>query len=324
MENVLRTGPPTYDDNGRYTGPLDSTGGGQGLIGKEGRNFATKSAAAWPAKLCEELARLMLKICPAQETGKKNGGQKRTRETEAGTPPQERKEKRRRTETPTTRERISKGDLAKHREGLDIGPCKVYVGRAPAPGGLISKWSNPFKLGKDGSRQEVLEKLEAFLREEKRADGLEELRGKTLLCHCSKRVACHADILVKLLGETGKNNRKNTEETGAEETTKTDEDVTMTNLTTTAPYFLGTAKEEDPLTTYIDDGLPVKSGGFKGEDREEEQTSNPDVGWTGRGPPRRANYMGKDKPYSDGGGGSVHQGGGTRTNDVIQNGWSQV
>lgn len=68
----------------------------------------------------------------------------------------------------------------------------VYVGRP-------SKWGNPFIIGKDGSREEVIEKYKQFL--ESRPDLVEaaraELRGKNLVCWCAP-LACHADVLMDI------------------------------------------------------------------------------------------------------------------------------
>jgi hypothetical protein len=70
----------------------------------------------------------------------------------------------------------------------------VYIGRG-------SKWGNPFVIGKDGTREEVLDKYSAMimshptLRQE-----LPELIGKRLGCYC-KPLACHGDFLVQLIEE---------------------------------------------------------------------------------------------------------------------------
>jgi hypothetical protein len=67
----------------------------------------------------------------------------------------------------------------------------VYIGRP-------SKWGNPFVVGKHGSREQVIERYEAWLlgREELVA-ALGELRGKVLGGWCAPR-ACHGDVLVRL------------------------------------------------------------------------------------------------------------------------------
>ena len=62
-----------------------------------------------------------------------------------------------------------------------------------------SKWGNPFQIGRDGSREQVITLYEIHLR--RRPDllaALPGLAGKRLGCHC-KPEACHGDVLVKLL-----------------------------------------------------------------------------------------------------------------------------
>ena len=73
-------------------------------------------------------------------------------------------------------------------------PHDVYIGRP-------SKWGNPFSIGLDGNREEVILKYEAYIRA--RPDllkALPELKGKTLGCWCSPH-PCHGDVLVKLIEE---------------------------------------------------------------------------------------------------------------------------
>lgn len=64
-----------------------------------------------------------------------------------------------------------------------------------------SKWGNPFQIGRDGSRERVIQMYEVHVR--RRPDllaALPELAGKGLGCYC-KPEACHGDVLVKLLRE---------------------------------------------------------------------------------------------------------------------------
>jgi hypothetical protein len=64
----------------------------------------------------------------------------------------------------------------------------VYCGRP-------SIWGNPFEIGKDGTRKEVIEKFKKYLlANEELVDKLPELRGKILGCWCAPK-ACHCDIL---------------------------------------------------------------------------------------------------------------------------------
>jgi hypothetical protein len=70
-------------------------------------------------------------------------------------------------------------------------PYDVYIGRP-------SKWGNPFVIGKDGSREDVIEKYEEWLfANEELYEAIIELRGKVLGCFCSP-LACHGDILAEL------------------------------------------------------------------------------------------------------------------------------
>jgi uncharacterized protein DUF4326 len=71
----------------------------------------------------------------------------------------------------------------------------IYIGRP-------SKWSNPFKIGRDGSRQEVIQKYKDMI-----IVNIElikqiplELKGKTLGCWC-KPYQCHGDVLAELAGK---------------------------------------------------------------------------------------------------------------------------
>ena len=69
----------------------------------------------------------------------------------------------------------------------------IYIGRP-------SKWGNPFEIGKDGSREEVIAKYYDYimLKPELLA-ALPELKDKVLGCWCSP-LACHGDVLAELAG----------------------------------------------------------------------------------------------------------------------------
>jgi len=67
----------------------------------------------------------------------------------------------------------------------------VYIGR-PSP------WGNPFVIGRDGTRIEVIEKYRQWiLTQPDLLARLPELKSKTLGCWCSP-AACHGDVLVEL------------------------------------------------------------------------------------------------------------------------------
>ena len=72
-------------------------------------------------------------------------------------------------------------------------PYDVYIGRP-------SKWGNPFKIGVDGTREEVIEKYRNYIMDSSLLEDIQELKGKTLGCYC-KPAACHGDILAELVEE---------------------------------------------------------------------------------------------------------------------------
>jgi hypothetical protein len=76
-------------------------------------------------------------------------------------------------------------------------PFDVYIGRE-CNGFSRSKWANPYKIGRDGDREGVIRKFEAYLcsRPDLLAD-LPELVGKVLGCWCAPH-ACHGDVLLRL------------------------------------------------------------------------------------------------------------------------------
>jgi len=72
----------------------------------------------------------------------------------------------------------------------------IYIGRP-------SKWGNPFSIGIDGTRKEVIEKYEKYILGNKELmNDLHELEGKILGCWCKPK-ACHGDVLVKLIERKG-------------------------------------------------------------------------------------------------------------------------
>jgi len=67
----------------------------------------------------------------------------------------------------------------------------IYIGR---PG----KWGNPFEIGKDGTREEVIEKYRVWIMTQPQLLArVKDLKGKVLGCFC-KPLACHGDILAEL------------------------------------------------------------------------------------------------------------------------------
>lgn len=70
----------------------------------------------------------------------------------------------------------------------------VYIGRP-------SKWGNPFVIGVDGTRSEVIEKFKEYLYSSPELmSSLHELVGKDLVCWCKPK-ACHGDVLLQAVEE---------------------------------------------------------------------------------------------------------------------------
>ena len=73
-------------------------------------------------------------------------------------------------------------------------PYDIYIGRP-------SKFGNPFIVGKDGTRDEVIEKYRTWIMNQPQLlKELPKLKNKTLGCWC-KPNKCHGDILIELIGE---------------------------------------------------------------------------------------------------------------------------
>ena len=67
----------------------------------------------------------------------------------------------------------------------------VYIGRP-------SIWGNPFNIGKDGTRADVIKKYRAYLLNNgELMDKVASLHGKTLGCWCSPK-PCHGDVLQEI------------------------------------------------------------------------------------------------------------------------------
>lgn len=75
----------------------------------------------------------------------------------------------------------------------------VYIGRAvPRSGFKASIWGNPFIIGKDGTRDEVMAKYRTWLLANSNLlKKVPELKGKVLGCWCAPE-ACHGDVLAEL------------------------------------------------------------------------------------------------------------------------------
>lgn len=74
-------------------------------------------------------------------------------------------------------------------------PGAVYIGRP-------TKWGNPFVIGRDGGRAEVIAKYKAWLLRNPQLvqAAKHELRGKSLVCWCAPE-ACHGDVLMSIAND---------------------------------------------------------------------------------------------------------------------------
>ncbi len=68
----------------------------------------------------------------------------------------------------------------------------VYIGRP-------SIFGNPYIVGIDGSRTEVIEKYRRYLalNNSLREEVIKQLKGKDLVCWCSPK-QCHGDVLIEI------------------------------------------------------------------------------------------------------------------------------
>jgi hypothetical protein len=82
----------------------------------------------------------------------------------------------------------------KRSKGWKMPPNTVYVGRP-------TRWGNPYKIGVDGSREEVIAKYREWLKKklEEKPAFLDPLKGKDLACWCPPNKPCHADVIIEFL-----------------------------------------------------------------------------------------------------------------------------
>lgn len=68
----------------------------------------------------------------------------------------------------------------------------IYIGRP-------SKWGNPYKITKNQTREQAIEKYRLYIMQHPELlRDLYQLKGKTLGCFC-KPLACHGDVLVEMV-----------------------------------------------------------------------------------------------------------------------------
>lgn len=79
---------------------------------------------------------------------------------------------------------------ARGRRGIGDWQTQVYVGRP-------TKWGNPYLIGQDGTREEVVSKYRSYILNSHLMDELYQLRDMDLVCWCAP-LPCHADVLLDL------------------------------------------------------------------------------------------------------------------------------
>jgi hypothetical protein len=75
-------------------------------------------------------------------------------------------------------------------------PFDIYIGRE-SHGRKRSKWANPFIIGRDGTRKEVIAKFRQWMKNNPLLADLHELDNKVLGCWCGKK-SCHGQVLIEL------------------------------------------------------------------------------------------------------------------------------
>jgi len=83
--------------------------------------------------------------------------------------------------------------IVRHIKTRTGSPEEIYIGRG-------SKWGNPYKIDKHGTRQQVIDLYKRYLMcELQLCEAIDngELDDKVLLCFCHPQ-ACHGDVLADL------------------------------------------------------------------------------------------------------------------------------
>lgn len=74
-------------------------------------------------------------------------------------------------------------------------PNTMYIGRPTI-------WGNPFVIGRDGNREQVIAKYKEYIesKPELKEKARIFLKGKDLACFCAP-LACHGDVLLTIANE---------------------------------------------------------------------------------------------------------------------------
>jgi len=80
-------------------------------------------------------------------------------------------------------------------------PYDVYIGRSMPNGERDLGWGNPFIIGRDGDRKQVVAKFrEWFSKQPKLIERAKrELHGRILGCWCKENEECHGDVYIQFV-----------------------------------------------------------------------------------------------------------------------------
>src|SRR5438132_1229712 len=87
---------------------------------------------------------------------------------------------------------------------LHTAEYHVYVGRVGF--GMNGYYGTPFKLWKDGTREELLEKYKRYFykrlnNDQEFLNKIHSLKGKILGCFCTNPALCHGTVIANYLNE---------------------------------------------------------------------------------------------------------------------------
>ena len=173
-------GPPTFDKQFRYLGPLTSSCcqiKHQSLTGKlDDQTFRTTPTAQYPKALNELLANILLNTIspPVAWAGSSS------KSCSSFLPP--------------VRVEILKGE---------IPSGALYIGRGTPGRRPRSRWANPFPIGASCSRSLALDRFSSYLQSSPTLlAALPSLGGARLCCHCKLSQDCHGDLLIRAFEST--------------------------------------------------------------------------------------------------------------------------
>jgi len=241
LDQIFFEGPPQFDPKGGYKGPLPRQPAATPMtLGrKSSGGFNTQATAAWPPRMCEKIATMIindfiLSHDKAQKTGERrgSGGESKSDDKEETKSKSESKPKEGDTAMPRAPP-VAGGHVATSSSSTDVvaardpqggGGMVELMGGLPPPGpttrrkilpqevgavrkgreikgifiGRPSVWGNPYKIGRDGDRVEVIQKFTKHLETSGLRRFVGELRGCELVCYCDLDEACHGDVLIRM------------------------------------------------------------------------------------------------------------------------------